>query len=185
MDLVKLSRDLAYEQCKKNDSPPWLLTEIAIRKGKELAKKYNVDEKLVLVSLYLSHTIFDNKTGNSMRENHPQLSADFSKKYLDEWKVDEKEKKIILNSIEAHHDKVPTESKIAEVVKNAECFKFVTIEGSLIWLHELGLRGFSYEDSVKYVLKKMNDKKKLLTLNDCIKEAEVTCKKIIELFVSK
>jgi len=154
------------------------LTEIAIEKGKELSKKYDVDEELVLTSLYLAHTVFDLDWKGEIRKNHPDLSAKFVEQYLDKWEVVEDKKKIILNSIKAHHGKIDTESKIAEVVKNAECFKFVTVKGSLIFLHVLGGRGFSYKESVEMVLYKMNSKKKLLTLSDCIKESDSNCREI-------
>jgi len=84
--------------------------------------------------------------------------------------------------IEAHHNHIKTESKIAEIVKNAECFKFVTVEGSLIWLHELGLRQINYDEAREKVIKKMEQKRLLLTLEDCKQEAETNCKKIYELF---
>lgn len=100
---------------------------------------------------------------------------------MDEWNVDKGEQKIILNAIEAHHNSVPTKSKIAEVVKNAECFKFVTVEGSLIWLHELGVRQIPFEEAVDKVIQKMNQKKSLLTFDDCIQEAEKNCNTILEL----
>ncbi|MBI2548818.1 hypothetical protein HYW21_05705 [Candidatus Woesearchaeota archaeon] len=138
MDIVALSRELMYQQTLKNKAPSSLLTELAVAKGKELSKKYDVDERLVLTSLYLAHTVFSQNWKGDIQKNHPQLSSEFVKEYLDEWNVDEGEQKIILNAIEAHHNKVPTHSKIAEVVKNAECFKFVSVEGSLIWFHELG-----------------------------------------------
>ena len=108
--------------------------------------------------------------------------GEFSKEYLEKWKVSDEEQKIILNSIEAHHNHINAETKIAEIVKNAECFKFVTVEGSLIWLHELGLRQFDYAEAKKRVIKKMEQKRELLTLEDCINEAELNCKKIYELF---
>ena len=69
------------------------------------------------------------------------------------------DKKVILNAIEAHHNAIKATSLVAEVVKNAECFKFVTVKGALIWLHELGLRGVSYEESVERVIEKMEQKK--------------------------
>lgn len=82
----------------------------------------------------------------------------------------------------AHHDNVKTETKIAEIVKNAECFKFVTVEGALIYLHEWGRRQVDYEEARDKVIKKMEQKRKLLTLDDCIIEAETNCKEIIKLF---
>lgn len=182
MDIIKLSEDLMRQQTLKNKAPAWLLTELAIKKGKELSKKYNTDERLVLSSLYLAHTIFSTVWKGDIQKNHPKLSSDFVKKYLDEWGVDEHEQAIILNAIEAHHDKVPTQSKVAEVVKNAECFKFVTVEGSLILLHELGIRQVPFEEAVDKVIQKMNQKRALLTFDDCIKEAEENCTTILQLF---
>lgn len=58
MDIVNLSKKLMYKQTQKNKVPAWLLTELAIKKGEELSKKYDIDERLVLASLYLAHTIF-------------------------------------------------------------------------------------------------------------------------------
>lgn len=182
MDIVKLSKELMYKQTLENGAPSWLLTELAIKKGKELAVKYNVDDRLVLTSLYLAHTIFSPIWKGDIQKKHPQLSSDFAKKYLIEWGVNKNDQEIILNAIEAHHNGVATRSMVAEVVKNAECFKFVSIEGSLIWLHELGVRQIPLEEARDKVIQKMNQKKKLLTLDDCIKEAEENCNKILELF---
>ena len=181
MDTIKLSKELMRKQTQINKAPAWLLTELAIKKGKELSKKYDVDERLVLTSLYLAHTVFSPIWKGDIQKNHPKLSSNFVKKYLDEWNINKNEQEIILNAIEAHHNKVPTKSKIAEVVKNAECFKFVTAEGSLIWLHELGIRQVPFEEAVNKVIQKMNQKKSLLTLDDCIQEAEENCNKILEL----
>jgi len=169
-------------QTKKNKSPAWLLTELAVRKGRELAQKYNVDETLVVTSLYLAHTVFDWVWKGDTQKNHPKLSSEFVKKHLDRWGVEKMEREIILNSIEAHHGDVKTLSRIAEIVKNAECFKFVTVEGSLIWLHELGMRQVPYKEAVAKVIHKMEQKKSLLTLDDCIIEADENCKKILNLF---
>ena len=100
------------------------------------------------------------------------------------WDAGEEDQKIILNSIEAHHAKVPTHSKIAEIVKNAECFKFVTLEWSLMRLHELGIRWIPFAEAVDKVLQKMEQKKVLLTFDDCKMEAELNCKEITQLFES-
>lgn len=182
LDIVKLSRELMHNQTEINKAPAWRLTELAILKGKELAKKYNEDERLILTSLYLAHTVFSPIWKGEIQKNHPKLSAEFAKKYLEEWNVSESEQEIILNAIEAHHNHVETKTKIAEIVKNAECFKFVTIEGSLIWLHELGLRQIDYDEAREKVIKKMEQKRALLTLEDCIKEADINCREIIKMF---
>lgn len=181
-DIVKLSKELMYQQTQVNKAPAWRLTEIAIEKGRELAQKYKEDEKLILTSLYLAHTVFSPIWQGKIQRNHPQLSAEFSKQYLEKWNVTKEEQEIILNAIMAHHNAVETKTKIAEIVKNAECFKFVTIEGSLIWLHELGLRQVQYEEAKEKVIKKMEQKRDLLTLEDCIQEAQKNCQVIEKLF---
>ena len=183
MNLVEMSRDLMYQQTQLNKAPAWRLTELAILKGKELAQKYQEDERLILTSLYLAHTVFSPIWAGEIQQNHTNLSAEFSQKYLDEWQVPRKEQKIILNSIQAHHDKVKVETKIAEIVKNAECFKFVTVEGALIYLHEWGRRQVEYEQARQKVLQKMEQKRKLLTLDECVKEAEENCQDFRNIFV--
>ena len=185
MNLVEMSRDLMYQQTQLNKAPAWRLTELAILKGKELAQKYQEDERLILTSLYLAHTVFSPIWAGEIQQNHTNLSAEFSQKYLDEWQVPRQEQKIILNSIQAHHDKVKAETKIEEIVKNAECFKFVTVEGALIYLHEWGRRQVEYEQARQKVLQKMEQKRKLLTLDECVKEAEENCQDIRKIFGEK
>ena len=180
--LIEKSRNLMYKQTLKNKSPAWLLTEIAVEKGKELAKKYKVDEETVVVSLYLAHTIFSTIQRGRIQKAHTRLSAKFAKKYLKKWKVSKEKQNIIINSIEAHHAHIPTKSLTAEVMKNAECFKFVTLKGCLALLHEEGIRGVPFKSAVDFVLYKMNSKKKLLTFKDCKKEAEKNCKEIERIF---
>ena len=111
-------------------------------------------------------------------KKHSELSAKFAQTYLDKWNITREEQEIILNSIQAHHNKIPTKTKIAEIVKNAECFKFVTIEGSLILLHELGKKNLPYKEAKEKVIEKMEQKMKLLTLDSCILEAKENCKEI-------
>lgn len=169
-------------QTKNNGAPAWELTELAVKKGQELAQKHYSDEQLVMTSLYLAHTVFSAKIGDAIQKDHPRLSASFAKEYLETWGVKAEEQEIIFNAIMAHHGEVETTSNVSEIVKNAECFKFVTLKGSLIWLHELGKRGFSYEESTKLVIHKMEQKKALLTLPDCMQEAEKNCQKIYSVF---
>lgn len=67
-------------------------------------------------------------------------------------------------------------------MKNAECYKFITIRGALALLHNMGERGESFVKSMKYVIKKMRQKEKLLTLHECKAEAKENIKKIESIF---
>lgn len=110
-NIVELSKDLMYQQTQINKAPAWKLTELAIEKGKELARKYGEDEELIVVSLYLSHTVFSRVWMGEIQQKHPFLSAEFVKKYLIDWEVSEEKQKIILNAIEAHHGDIKTETR--------------------------------------------------------------------------
>jgi hypothetical protein len=177
-DIVKKAKDLAYKQYLKNKAPAWYLTEIAVSKGVELSAKYKVDKNLVAASLYLAHVVFDPVRGSDTQKNHEKLSADFAKKYLDKWRISANKQDIILNSIESHHNKVRCGSLTAEVVKNAECFKFLSVEGCMIFMHTLGDRKTSMKDSFEYLLYKINQKYSYLTLDECKKEADKNISRI-------
>ena len=69
--MVELSKELMYKQREINKAPAWRLTELAIAKGKELARKYNEDERLILTSLYLAHTVFSPIWQGEIQKNHP------------------------------------------------------------------------------------------------------------------
>ena len=171
-DLITKARELAKSQYEKNHAPAWNLTELAVKKGEFLAKKHGAIPELVVIALYLAHVIFDEDRAGDIQTRHCHLGAEFIKPYLSEWGVSSADRAIILNAIEAHHDQVPTESKEAEVMKNAECFKFLTLEGISIFLADLRRRGMTHDEAAEYALDKMNQKRQLLTLEDCKQEAE-------------
>lgn len=178
------ARDLMHKQTLKNKAPSWILTELAQEVGKELAEEFNVDKDIVLLTLYLQHLVFDNIIGGETQNKHPELSAKFviENKLLEKWDIPLEDRSIIIEAIKSHHQTKKSENLIVEVIKNAECQKFVTIKGALIWLHELGLRGYDFEKSKELVFYKMNQKKQLLTLEKCAKKGSINCKKIKEMF---
>lgn len=180
--LVKKARQLMLKRTKSNGAPAWPLTEIAIGYGKALSKKYKVDEELVLTSLYLAHIVFSKKVGGKVQHNHERLSANLAKKYLKKWKVSDEKTKVILNAILAHHDKVKAETIEAEVMKTAECFKFLTIEGALIYLHDLGTRNMTYEQATAQVIRKAEQKLKLISLKTVKPDAQKGYNIVIKLF---
>jgi hypothetical protein len=163
--VVTKARDLMARQTKRNGAPAWALTEIAVNQGKFLAKRYKVDQNVVSVSLYLAHTIFSTEIKGEVQRNHESLSADFAQRYLKKWKVSEKERGIVVNSILCHHDKCKPTSLEAEVMKNAECFKFLTIKGCMALIHDVGTRGMSFEDAVEFAKYKANQKLGYISLS--------------------
>lgn len=182
MHITELAKNIMYEQTLKNLAPARWLTQIAVQKWKELSKLYDVDEDIVITSLYLAHTIFDTIRWWEIQKNHPQLSAEFAKPLLKKRNINPETQNIIINAIQAHHDHIPTHSLIAEIVKNAECYKFITLPWSLIFFHDLGTRQVWLSEAAEKVIKKMEQKQSLLTLESCIQETALTCKTIRQHF---
>lgn len=181
------ARELMREKTKENKAPAWKLTELTQKVGKDLAKEFNVDTNIVLLTLYLQHLIFEPTVGGEIQKNHPALSAKYVEdtNILEKWNIPEEDRPVILEAIRVHHNKNINSNLTVEVIKNAECQKFVTIEGALIWLHELGIRENDYESSKELVFYKMNQKKELLTLEKCIERGENSCNKIKSMFEDK
>lgn len=181
---IDSAKDLMYEQTLKNKAPSWLLTCLAQEVGAELADEFEVDKNIVLLTLYLQHLVFDPITAGEIQRNHPNLSAEYviNNELLEKWNIPVEDRKVILEAIRVHHKKEVNPNLTVEVIKNAECQKFITIKGTLIWLHELGLRGYDFEKAKELVFYKMNQKKLLLTLDRCVGRGEESCTQIIRMF---
>lgn len=177
-EILQKAKELAEEQAKKNGAPVWGLTEIAVEKGKELAKKYKLEENSVMAALYLAHIVYNDKEDSEIQIDHPKLSAELAKKYLNEWGVFDKEMKSIVDAIASHHNN-KSNSVFSEIVRNAECFKFVTIEGVRIFYDDVKKnRDYSDDQAKSYAVRKMGEKLSLLSLSECLEEARKNIQKI-------
>ena len=170
------ARETMRRQTKLNNAPAWALTEIAVKKGGQLAEQFGVDKNQVLTSLYLAHTVFSDEIRGEVQQNHWRLSGDFASDFLQKKNVSGADAEAIVNAIRAHHNNEQCKTKMAEIVKNAECFKFVSVEGSLIYLHDLGRRGLTISDAAEAVISKLNQKLSYLTLPELRKEADENAK---------
>ena len=180
-DIVAAARQYMLRKTRQHKAPAWLLTELAIVKARELFKYYpKVDKKAVLTALYLAHLHFGIEKHEQHR--HSFKSAVLARKFLQRHHVSPLFIDKVVNAIEAHHAHVPCASFEAELMKNAEAFKFLSAKGALIMLHEGGLRGWNFKASREYTLFKMEQKFKLVTLPRCKREAVKGRREILELF---
>ncbi len=181
-NIISKSRALMQRQTQKNGAPAWGLTELAAVMGKKLARQYHANGHLVVAALYLAHVVFHTKRHSYEMENHPRLSAALADRYLRKWKVADNERIIIVDAIRTHHDRAKPHSRVSEIMRNAEGYKFLTIEGCFIFLHALGSRGISWEKSVEYCIEKMNQKYALLTLPACKQETKKNMAGLVQIY---
>lgn len=178
-EIIEKARALMQERTKTNGAPSWGLTEIAIAKGDTLAAMYNVDASLVKVALYLAHIVFSKERGSETMKSHTVLSAKEAEEKLLEWGVERSLVTQIKKAIELHHSSADSGDIFCEVVKNAECFKFLTAEGIRIFIADLcGERGISPDEAREYARYKANQKYGYLTLEKMKLEADAAMPEI-------
>jgi hypothetical protein len=70
-------------------------------------------------------------------KNHTRLSAQKAGEVLTQWGVNSEDVTLIQKAIALHHTVENSGNLFCEVVKNAECFKFLTKEGIEIFIKDL------------------------------------------------
>ena len=119
-ETIIAAKKLMKDQTKKNGAPVWRLTEIAVDRGRKLAKKYGAIEDLVVISLYLAHTVFSKDIGGEIQQNHMFLSADFADNFLASRGLPINERNKVKNAITGQRDEQRTSKKRANTKNETE-----------------------------------------------------------------
>lgn len=156
---------------KENVAMPEIL-DFSINKGVELADYYQVDKKIVSISICFMDIKLKEAKQKGKIEEHITLAVEFAKKFLKEYDLTAEEVDKIINGIEAHHGKVPFRYKEAEVVSNADCYIFIHPLGVFQYINLLAKRGESIKSQVEQLKGKLEEKYQLLTLDKAKEELE-------------
>ena len=146
--------------------------DISLEKGEMLAEEYHANVDLVLIGILL----MDIKLSEAMKLNkgpeHPKMGSDFAKEFLKDYDLTDDERNIIINSIEAHHGKVPYESIEAEVCANADCYRFIHPLGVFTYAGMLAKRDLSFIEQINSLKFKLEEKHNILSLQKAKEELE-------------
>ncbi len=171
-ELLVYVDNLAVEQIKIWGQPNEFNYQTAIINAERLAKHYGADPTLAKIGTML----MDIKIGECMNKGKPETHVAESLKYSDEIlskvNIDSKLKAFLLDLVRYHHgtDKYP--SKEAEIVANADCYRFLLKEGTYKLILNTGEWGWDMEKSKQYVLSKLEEKYKTLSLDMAKQELE-------------
>lgn len=172
MDIVQEAKKLAQEEIKKYGMPGPLHFEISEKKALELSKKLGIDKTITLVGVYL----MDIKLGEAFQKGklseHVKMSVEATKEFLERFNFDKETKEKIINCVEAHHAGVPYTCKEAEIVANADCYRFIHPKGFFYFLLTLGKRESGFGEALNYAESKLDEKYKILSIDICKKELE-------------
>lgn len=158
------------------------LSDLAYESGVRIAKELNADLAVVQLGLLF----MDIKRNQAMKENrveqHVQMSVEAFEKFVENQKISEEEKNKVINCIEAHHKEVPFSCIEAEIVCNADCYKFLHPRGVLFYIGVMMERTQDFEKALTEVEAKADEKMNNLTLEICKKELEPHYKNFKALF---
>lgn len=171
-NIVKAAEKFDLEERKKGNSPPQIFQDLLINKTEELCKKLGADKEIACIGAYL----MDIKIGQALREgrvqDHIRLSLQAARKFLGKYNLSGDIQEKIENIIESHHMAIPCKSLEAEIVANADCFKFLHPKGAIFFLTDLGKRDMPFLEALNYFEQKVEEKYKIVSLNVCKKEVE-------------
>lgn len=108
--------------------------DLSLIAGEKLAKIYNVDTTIVKIGIYLMDVKLSEAMKNNVASNHTKMAVEFAKEYLKKYDLTIEEYNILINSIEAHHGKVPFNTIEAEICANADCYRFIHPDGVFTYM---------------------------------------------------
>lgn len=173
--IIEAAEKLALKEIETYNFPSLISFEISNKKGLELAKKLNADIFIV----QLGTRLMDLKLGQAVSEKRPKehvkMSSDSAKEFLSKYDIDENMKIKIINCIEAHHKDVPFICKEAEIVANADCYRFLTPKGFLSSLVGYVKMGKTFEEALNQAESKVDEKAAIVSLEIVKKELDSHC----------
>lgn len=164
-DLSEKIDAVARTEISKFGLPTLRHYELSQEKGAELATKMNADVNLVKAGIAL----MDIKLGQAAKEGHqPEHVKDcveFSEKLLKDMEIDDPYYSILINCVAAHHGAIPFETIEAEIVANADCYRFIHPRGVMSFHATVVKRGMDHDTALKAVEGKLDEKYRILSLD--------------------
>jgi len=152
--------------------------DLSVQKGLELAIKLNADENLVRAGAAL----MDIKLGYAAKiandqPGHVRYCVEFAEILLKELGVNEPYYSSLINCVAAHHkiktmDCNPFETIEAEIVANADCYRFIHPRGVMSFHATAVKRGLDHDAALRLVESKLDEKYCIMTLPEVREELE-------------
>ena len=180
--LVKID-EKAREQTELFGNPSKLNYDTANKNAVLLARSIGADETLSEIGTRL----MDIKLGECIKQGkqpeHINRSYEYTKSLLEEFGVNKRTKQILLDCVKFHHGapggKYPT--KEAEVVANADCYRFIGYAGLYGNIMTTRSWGLSQNDSIDYLLSKLNEKRAVLSIKKAKADLEPIYTELVNL----
>ena len=155
----------AKEEIEKTGMPQIYNYDVANQKAEELAIALGANVDLAKCGTALMDIKLGEAVKNGAQPKHVQMSAEYAKEVLEKLKVDAKTTDILLNCVLAHHGQVPYKSLEAEIVANADAYRFISERG-VFTTYKFALNiGKGHNEALDFVQFKLDEKFKILSLD--------------------
>jgi hypothetical protein len=181
-EVIEKAKAWALKEIEINKTPAIVHFYLANSKGQELAEKLKADKDITMLGTILMDIKLGECLNQGKLEEHIDRSAIAAKKFLGQFKIDDKTKQKIINCVEAHHGTKKFICKEAEICANADCYRFLHPLGMFAYFELLGKRFNDISKSLEQADKKLEEKYKILTLDICREELEEYYKVFKKLF---
>ena len=155
--------------CKENSPKDVIFFNIGIVKAKSLGAFYKANLFVITVGTLLMDIKLQEARKAGIIEKHVEMSIEFAKVFLKNYSITEEEFNQIICCIREHH-LIEHTSLEAEIVSNADCYRFLYPISVFSYLKILLERGLNVHEALQQVKNKVDEKYHLLTLSKAIEE---------------
>lgn len=184
MTLKEIAANCDYEAKKEMDllgQPIYEHYQLSKIAGKKLATALNANVDIVEIAL----SLVDIKLGECIQKGKPaenaKASSSFAKKLLTNMGIGKEELVTIINAIEARNGDVAYLSIEAEIVANADCYRYIYPSGVFAFFADLIRSGVDQNSALRRIKAKMDEKYSILSLPKARDELEEYYKMFIDL----
>lgn len=169
-DFLKKAKEFALDEQKRTSMPLLPHIELSNSKAIELATKLGANADIVSAGTYLMDCMIGEALKQNRLKDHIAMSADKAKQLLSTSNVSSEDSINIEKCVLEHHGVPKFYSLESEICCNADCYRFISIEGFSYAMRYL--REMPFSDLIKLLENKVEEKWSALTLPICKKELE-------------
>lgn len=171
-EVVKKAIQYAYDETDKYGLPTKLHLDLSIEKGIEIAEMLEADSNIVAVGVALMDIKLGEAFAAKRQPEHVKMSAEATRAFLSQHNIKEHLADKVINCVEAHHGTIPFSCIEAEIVANADCYRFIHPKGVFHYIGTLTKRNLSFKEIIDGADAKLEEKNKILSLPYCKKQLE-------------
>jgi len=183
--LLKKAERLALSEVRKYKFLPEELFRISIYHSKLLAIKHKANQDICLLGSMLSDLKLGEAIEKGKIKDHIEMSKIATKKFMEKENADQNLIDSVLYCIETHHGTAKYNSIEAEIVANADCYRFLLPRGVFGLIESVILENrMTLGQMIDYIEEKTDEKWNIISLPDVKKELEpnyILIKKFLEL----